>query len=277
MLDALALDDLAWSTAGHLAAEVTAGRLKALEIVEVTLARIRARDPLLNSFTAVTEQRVRERARALDEPRASANPLGPLAGVPFAVKNLFDIAGLPTIAGSKINREKEPARRDAALIERLERAGAVLVGALNMGEYAYDFTGENIHDGPSRNPHDFKRMTGGSSGGPGSAVRGALVPLALGSDTNGSIRVPSSFCGIFGLKSTYGRLSRARSFPFVFSFDHLGPFARNVGDLALAYDAMQGPDAEDAAGTTPPAEPVAPLLAQDIGALRIAIAGGYFQ
>ena len=102
-------------------------------------------------------------------------------------------------------------------------------------------------------------MTGGSSGGSGSAVGGGLVPIALGSDTNGSIRVPSSFCGIFGLKPTYGRLSRARSFPFVASFDHLGPFARNVGDLALAYDAMQGPDADDAACTTRPVEPVTPL------------------
>jgi aspartyl-tRNA(Asn)/glutamyl-tRNA(Gln) amidotransferase subunit A len=146
-----------------------------------------------------------------------------------------------------------------------------------MGEYAYDFTGENVHDGPSRNPHDVTRMTGGSSGGSGAAVGGGLVPLALGSDTNGSIRVPSSFCGIFGLKPTYGRLSRARSFPFVASFDHLGPFARSVDDLVLAYDAMQGPDLEDAACTTRPAEPVTPLLAQDIGSLRVAIAGGYFQ
>jgi len=120
-------------------------------------------------------------------------------------------------------------------------------------------------------------MTGGSSGGSGGAVGGRLVPLALGSDTNGSIRVPSSFCGIFGLKPTYGRLSRARSFPFVASFDHLGPFARSVGDLALAYDAMQGPDADDAACSTRAVEPVSALLAQDIGGLRIAIAGGYFQ
>jgi len=120
-------------------------------------------------------------------------------------------------------------------------------------------------------------MTGGSSGGSGSAVGGGLVPIALGSDTNGSIRVPSSFCGIFGLKPTYGRLSRARSFPFVASFDHLGPFARNVGDLALAYDAMQGSDADDAACTTRPVEPVAALLEQGISGLRVAIAGGYFQ
>ena len=146
-----------------------------------------------------------------------------------------------------------------------------------MGEYAYDFTGENVHDGPSRNPHDPTRMTGGSSGGSGSAVGGGLVPLALGSDTNGSIRVPSSFCGIFGLKPTYGRLSRARSYPFVSSFDHLGPFARSVADLALAYDAMQGPDADDAACTTRPVEPVTAQLAQGIGNLRIAVAGGYFQ
>ena len=153
----------------------------------------------------------------------------------------------------------------------------MLVGALNMGEYAYDFTGENVHDGPSRNPHDPTRMTGGSSGGSGAAVGGALVPIALGSDTNGSIRVPSSFCGIFGLKPTYGRLSRARSYPFVSSLDHLGPLARNVRDLALAYDAMQGADADDAACTTRPVEAVAGSLAQGIDGLKIAIAGGYFQ
>jgi aspartyl-tRNA(Asn)/glutamyl-tRNA(Gln) amidotransferase subunit A len=193
------------------------------------------------------------------------------------VKNLFDVAGLATRAGSKINRDLAPAKRDATLIERMEGAGAVLVGALNMGEYAYDFTGENVHDGPSRNPHDTTRMSGGSSGGSGSAVGGALVPIALGSDTNGSIRVPSSFCGIFGLKPTYGRLSRARSFPFVASFDHLGPFARSVTDLALAYDAMQGPDADDAACTTRGLEPTVPLLATPVSDLRIAIAGGYFQ
>jgi 1-carboxybiuret hydrolase len=277
MLNALAPDDLAWSTAAQLAAEVTAGRLTALKVVEATLVRIRARDPLLNSFTAFTDQRAYDRARTLDQARASGKPLGPLAGVPFAVKNLFDIIGLPTIAGSKINREKKAARRDAAVIERLEQAGAVLVGALNMGEYAYDFTGENIHDGPSRNPHDLKRMTGGSSGGSGGAVAGGLVPLALGSDTNGSIRVPSSCCGIFGLKPTYGRLSRARSFPFVASLDHVGPMARSVEDLALAYDAMQGFDPDDPACVKRTAHPVTPLLGRGAAGLRIAVAGGYFK
>src|SRR5580700_6881794 len=264
-------------SASEIAEAVKGRKLSALSVTEAALARIAKYDPVLNAFTDVTAERARAKARAVDAAVAAGQNAGPLAGVPFAVKNLFDVRGLPTRAGSKINRDLTPSPRDATLIERMEAAGAVMVGALNMGEYAYDFTGENVHDGASRNPHDVTRMTGGSSGGSGGAVGGALVPLALGSDTNGSIRVPSSFCGIFGLKPTYGRLSRARSFPFVASFDHLGPFARNVEDLALAYDVMQGPDPDDAACTTRPAEPVTSMLAQDIGGLRVAIAGGYFQ
>jgi aspartyl-tRNA(Asn)/glutamyl-tRNA(Gln) amidotransferase subunit A len=268
-------DDL---SASEIAQAISGRKISALSVTEAALARIAKHDSILNSFTDVTADRARAKARAVDAAVAAAgHNAGALAGVPFAVKNLFDVQGLSTRAGSKINRDRRPSPRDATLIERMEAAGAVLVGALNMGEYAYDFTGENVHDGSSRNPHDVTRMTGGSSGGSGGAVGGGLVPLALGSDTNGSIRVPSSFCGIFGLKPTYGRLSRARSFPFVASFDHLGPFARSVDDLALAYDAMQGPDTEDAACTTRPVESVTPLLTQDIGSLRIAIAGGYFQ
>jgi aspartyl-tRNA(Asn)/glutamyl-tRNA(Gln) amidotransferase subunit A len=264
-------------TATAIAKAVANRSLSALDAIDAALARIAQRNTVLNAFTDVTADRARDRARAIDAAIAAGKSAGPLAGVPFAVKNLFDVQGLATRAGSKINRDLTPAARDATLIERLEAAGAVLVGALNMGEYAYDFTGENVHDGPSRNPHDPTRMTGGSSGGSGGAVGGGLVPIALGSDTNGSIRVPSSFCGIFGLKPTYGRLSRARSFPFVASLDHLGPFARNVEDLAAAYDVMQGPDAADAACTTRAPEPVTPLLAQGIGGLRIALAGGHFQ
>jgi aspartyl-tRNA(Asn)/glutamyl-tRNA(Gln) amidotransferase subunit A len=146
-----------------------------------------------------------------------------------------------------------------------------------MGEYAYDFTGENVHDGASRNPHDVSRMTGGSSGGSGGAVAGGLVPIALGSDTNGSIRVPASLCGIFGLKPTYGRLSRAHTFPFVASLDHVGPLARSTRDLALAYDAMQGHDDDDPVCAQRPVEAVAPLLERGSEGLRIAIAGGYFR
>ena len=276
MLDAPA-SEFDFATAADIASAVAAGRISATRIVEGALARIREHDPVLNSFTAVTEQHALARAEAIDGKRAKGEKLGPLAGVPFAVKNLFDMAGLPTLAGSKINRTDPPAKRDAVLIERLEVAGAIAIGALNMGEYAYDFTGENIHDGPSRNPHDIDRMSGGSSGGSASAVGGGLVPLALGSDTNGSIRVPSSLCGIFGLKPTYGRLSRARTFPFVASLDHLGPFARSARDLALAYDAMQGFDPDDPACADRPVEPVSPQLDRGIEGLRIAVAGGYFK
>ncbi|HEX4040714.1 MAG TPA: AtzE family amidohydrolase [Xanthobacteraceae bacterium] len=269
--------DFDFAEAAAIAAAVTSGRSSAAAVVQATLERIRERDPVLNSFTAVTEQRALHRAEAIDATRARGEALGPLAGVPFAVKNLFDVAGLPTLAGSKINRELPPATRDAALVERLESAGAIMVGALNMGEYAYDFTGENVHDGASHNPHDRERMTGGSSGGSGAAVGGGLVPLCLGSDTNGSIRVPSSLCGIFGLKPTYGRLSRARTFPFVTSLDHLGPFARSTRDLVLAYDAMQGFDADDPACAMQPVEPVGPVLDRGTEGLRVAVAGGYFK
>lgn len=245
--------------------------------IEATLADIAVRNPVLNAFTAVTADRARARAAALDASRAAGRAPLPLEGMPFAVKNLIDIAGLPTLAGSRINRTRPPAEADATLVTRLEAAGAILVGALNMGEYAYDFTGENVHDGASRNPHDTTRMTGGSSGGSGSAVGASLVPLALGSDTNGSIRVPASFCGVFGLKPTFGRLSRAGSFPFVASLDHLGPMARTVDDLARAYDAMQGPDPADPVCVDRPIEPVAEQMGRGTHRLRVAILGGYFH
>lgn len=269
--------DTGWASVGDIADAVAAGKVSAVTAVDTALARIAAHDGILNAFTDVVAERARGRALAIDAALAKGDKIGPLAGVPFAVKNLFDVQGLPTRAGSKINRDLAPSQRDATLIERLEAAGAVLVGALNMGEYAYDFTGENVHDGPSRNPHDPTRMSGGSSGGSGAAVGGGLVPLSLGSDTNGSIRVPSSFCGIFGLKPTYGRLSRARSFPFVASFDHLGPLARSARDLALAYDAMQGPDADDAACAADAIQPVTADLSRGIDGLRIAVAGGHFR
>src|SRR4029077_19071990 len=149
---------------------------------------------------------------------------------------------------------KPPPSRDATLVERLGAAGAILVGALNMDEYAYGFTTENSHYGPVRNPHDLGRIAGGSSGGSAAAIAAGQVPLTLGSDTNGSIRVPSSLCGVFGLKPTYGRLPRNGSSPCVASLDHLGPFARSAHDLALAYDAIQGFDGNDPACVDPPGE-----------------------
>jgi 1-carboxybiuret hydrolase len=264
------------ASAAAITSAVAGGRTSAREVIEAALARIETRNSVLGAFTDVTAARALAKADAIDAARARGTTLGPLAGAPFAVKNLFDIQGLPTRAGSKINRDRAPANADATLVARLETAGAILVGALNMGEYAYDFTGENAHDGPSRNPHDRAQMSGGSSGGSASAVAGGLVPIALGSDTNGSIRVPSSFCGLFGLKPTYGRLSRAGAVPFVASLDHVGPFARSIGDLALSYDAMLGRDAADPAQAATPIQPATPTIEAGISGLRIARLGGYF-
>ena len=262
--------------ANEIAAAVKNGSFTARESVDACAARIAAQNPSLNAFTATCFERASRRAAEIDSRRAQGKSLGPLAGVVFGVKNLFDIEGLPTLAGSKINLSHTPAKADATLIQKLENADAILLGALNMGEYAYDFTGENAHHGHSRNPHDPAHMSGGSSGGSATAVASGMVHLSLGSDTNGSIRVPSSFCGLFGLKPTYGRLSRARTFPFVSSLDHSGALARSVGDLAIAYDAMQGFDAEDPVQAWRPVEPVAQILRDNIDGIRIAKAGGYF-
>lgn len=266
----------AWQLdAATIAQRVRDGTLTARTTVEQCLARIEQTDTRVNAFTSLLAERALKRAAVIDTHTRRAELS--LAGVPFAVKNLFDIAGLPTLAGSKIEREAPPAARDALLVRRLEAAGAICVGALNMDEYAYGFTTENTHYGATHNPHDLTRIAGGSSGGSAAAVAAGQVPLTLGSDTNGSIRVPSSLCGTFGLKPTYGRLPRLGSYPFVASLDHLGPFARNVTDLALAYDAMQGPAHDDPACAQRAIEPVRGLLAQRADGLRIGVLGGWFR
>jgi 1-carboxybiuret hydrolase len=260
-----------------IAARVRSGELSAQAAVEGALTRIAARDAELNAFTAITAERARADAQRIDTLRRQGSALPPLAGVPFAVKNLFDLHGLPTLSGSRLHEHRAPAGRDAVLVQRMCAAGAVPVGALNMDAYAYGFTTENTGYGACRNPHDLSRTAGGSSGGCGAAVAGGLVPIALGSDTNGSIRVPSSLCGVFGLKPTFGRLSRTGTYPFVASLDHLGPFARNVADLAASYDAMQGPDEADTACAQRPVEPALPTLNTGIAGLRVGRLAGYFD
>jgi len=260
------------------ARRIAGGELKAADVLSETLARIGSENPRCNAFTRITEERARRDAEAVDRARAAGARLGPLAGVPYAVKNLYDIRGEVTVAGSRISADNPPAAADAFVVERLQQAGAILVGALNMEEYAYGYTTENHHYGPTRNPHDLSCSAGGSSGGSGAAVASGMVPLALGSDTNGSIRVPASLCGVFGLKPTYGRLSRRGVFPFVGSFDHVGPLAGSVADLAACYDAMQSPDPADPGCAQRPLEPASPALQQGIAGLRIAVAGGeYFE
>ncbi len=260
-----------------IAEAVRQRRTSATAIARAALDRIGARDPALNCFTATFPETALDAAGAIDRAVEDGRDPGPLAGVPFAVKNLYDVVGVTTLAGSKLRVEEPPATRDATVVARLRAAGAVLVGVNNMDEFAYGFTTENEHYGASRNPHDPTRSAGGSSGGSAAAVAARMVPLSLGTDTNGSIRVPASLCGIFGLKPTLGRLSRDGVYPFVTELDHVGLFARSVRDLAAAYDSMQGPDPADRACADVEAEPVLAELDRPDQAVRAGLLGGWFR
>ena len=252
------------------------GELSARDIAQQTLAAIEQHNPAINAWTAVTAQRMLREADQLDQQRQRGEPLPALAGIPYAVKNLFDVAGHSTLAGASLFSERPVAQQDAWAVSKLQQSGALLSGMLNMDAYAYGFTTENTHYGATRNPRDLSRVAGGSSGGSAAAVAAGLVHFSLGTDTNGSIRVPASLCGIFGLKPTFGRLSRSGSHPFVASLDHIGPFARSVEDLSLVYDALQGGDASDAFQAARPAEPVSDRLSAGSEKLRSAVLGGFF-
>jgi aspartyl-tRNA(Asn)/glutamyl-tRNA(Gln) amidotransferase subunit A len=261
--------------ASSIAGSVRSGLLSATAVTKAALEQVKKLDPELNCFTGVFEERALREAAEIDRMQQAGEQLPALAGVPYSVKNLFDVEGQVTLAGAAVNRDRPAARRDAVLVARMQKAGAILIGAVNMDEHAYGFTTENSHFGVTRNPLDTTRVAGGSSGGSAASVAAGMVSLSLGSDTNGSIRVPSSFCGIFGLKPTYGRLPRTDTFPFVHGLDHLGPFANSVDDLSLAYDALQGFDAGDPACVERPLDPVAGTLS--MGGLKIAVLDGYFD
>jgi AtzE family amidohydrolase len=259
-----------------LASAIRGGQLSSEQVVQQSLNQIQIQDRDLNCFTTVLADQALEAAQKIDKAIAQGQDPGPLAGVPFAVKNLFDIEGIVTLAGSRINQENPPATKDATAVAKLKQAGAILLGGLNMDEYAYGFVTENTHYGPVRNPHDQDRIAGGSSGGSAAAVAAGMVPISLGSDTNGSVRVPASLCGIFGLKPTYGRISRAGVALFASSFDHVGPFARSVRDIALMFDLMQGHDPADPVSTQRAVDPCLPQLDKGLAGLKLAQAGGYF-
>lgn len=258
-----------------------AGEVSARELTQQALTDIEARNARLNCFSEVFADEALAAADAIDARRARGEELPPLAGVPVAVKNLFDVRGHTTIAGSKLLRNAPAAQEDAAAVASMKQAGAIVLGALHMDEFAYGFTTENSHYGAVRNPHDLSRIAGGSSGGSGSAVGAGLVRIALGSDTSGSIRVPSALCGAWGLKPSFGRLSRRGCYPFVDTLDHVGPLAGSARELALTYDLMQGPDARDPDCAQRAVEAVSAMLVDDAArltsGLRIAVAGGYFR
>ncbi len=255
-------------TAGvmEIATAVRGGQVSALDVAQAALHRADGAQTWLNAFTTITAERALGAAADIDRRVAAGEPVGALAGVPFAVKDLFDLAGEVTVAGSAVLADRPPAERDAAAVERLTAVDAVPIGATTMDEFAFGFTTENTHYGPARNPHDPERTPGGSSGGSAAAVAGGLVPLALGTDTNGSVRVPASLCGLFGLKPTYGRLDRRGTQLFSDSLDHVGAFARSARDLS-AWFAVAVDDRKLAHH----GEPI------DVGQLRVARLGGWFQ
>ena len=270
------MSDFASLSAAQIAAGVKAREFSATAVVRDMLDRIAQQDKQINSCTAVFTDAALAAAGALDAAIARGESCGPMAGVPVVVKNLYDIAGEITIAGAKLRRDAPPATEDATAVRLLREAGAIIIAATNMDEFAYGFTTENDFYGATLNPRDTSRLAGGSSGGAAAAVAAGMAHIGMGSDTNGSIRVPASFCGIYGLKPTYGRLSRAGTFPFVGSLDHIGPMARSVADLALAYDVLQGPDPRDPVCTEDAPALVSDLL-NDAADLRVGVLGGWFR
>jgi aspartyl-tRNA(Asn)/glutamyl-tRNA(Gln) amidotransferase subunit A len=226
------------------AAAVRAGELSARTLVEEALCALVEADRELIAVTRILHDRARAEADAVDALVAAGGDPGPLAGVVYGVKDLFDLAGLPTTAGSTLYADAAPATADAEAVRRLQAAGAIVVATLNMDEFAYGFATINAAYGTTRNPHDPSRLAGGSSGGSAAVVAGGLLAFSLGSDTNGSVRVPASLTGIYGLKPTNGDLPLAGVFPFAASFDDVGPFTRSVEDMALVWEVLSGRSAE---------------------------------
>ena len=220
------------------------GQVSSAELTEECLSRIERLNPSLNAFLTVTADTARAQARQADEERRAGMDRGPLHGIPIAHKDLFCTAGVRTTSGSKLFENHVP-HFDAAVVERLREAGAVMLGKTSMHEHAYGITCDNPHFGAVHNPWDLARIPGGSSGGSAAAVAAGLCLMATGSDTGGSIRVPAAYCGVTGLKPTYGVVSKHGVMPLAFSLDHAGPIARTVRDVAVSLAAMAGFDRRD--------------------------------
>jgi len=265
------MSELTRKTAAELAAAVTAGEASAEEITREHLDRIAAVDDEVRAFLHVNRDDSLAQARAVDQRRAAGEPLGPLAGVPVAVKDLFTTVGMPTTCGSKILEGWRPPY-ESTVTSRLRAAGAVLIGKTNMDEFAMGSSTENSGYGPSHNPWDLAKVPGGSSGGSAAAVAAYEAPLALGTDTGGSIRQPASVCGIVGTKPTYGGSSRYGVVAFASSLDTPGPFGRTVLDTALLHAAMSGHDPLDSTSIDAPVPPVVEAARHgDVAGLRIGI------
>jgi len=269
--------DLCGMSIAQLARLLRRGRVSPVEVAQAYLERARRVQPRLNAYITLTEDLALEQARSAEQEIARGRYRGPLHGIPFALKDLYATAGVRTTAGALALRDWVP-QEDCALWARLRSAGAVLLGKLNLHEWAYGTTNQNPHYGPCRNPWDPERVPGGSSGGSGSALAVGACAGSLGSDTGGSIRIPASFCGVVGLKPTYGRCSRRGAVPLSWSLDHTGPMARTVEDCALILQAIAGHDPQDPGSAPVPVPSYRRFLRRGVRGLRIGrLTGDYFR
>ena len=269
-------DELHYMSAWEVSGLIRAGRVSPVEVVEACLARIEATEPTLNSFITLLPDAARAAARRAEQEIARGNWRGPLHGIPVGLKDLFNTAGVRTTSGTRIYDTYVP-DADGTVAVRLRQAGAILLGKLNMHPFAYGPTGENADYGHMHNPWDPERVTGGSSGGSGSAAAAGQCHITMGSDTGGSVRIPAALCGIVGLKPTYGRVSRAGLTPLSWCLDHPGPLTRCVEDAALAMNAIAGLDPLDPATADVPVPDYTAGLDGDIRGLRIGVVREYFD
>jgi aspartyl-tRNA(Asn)/glutamyl-tRNA(Gln) amidotransferase subunit A len=249
---------------------IAAGRLSAVEACRDALARMHAVNGVLNAFNLIDDERALASAERVDRQRASGQPVGPLGGVPVAVKDNMCVRGQRTTASSKSLDGFVPPY-DATVVQKLEAAGAVIVGKANCDEFAFGSSNENSAYGPVHNPWDLDRTPGGSSGGSAAAVAAGCVPVSLGSDTGGSIRQPASFCGVVGVKPTYGRVSRYGLIAFASSLDQIGPLSRTVADSALTLSVIAGADPADSTASAQPVPDYMASLTGDVRGLRVGV------
>ena len=267
-------EDLCYLSIAEAAAMIADRRLSPVELTRAVLARTEALNPRVNAYITVTAEEAMGQAREAEAAVMAGGHLGPLHGIPLGLKDLFDTQGVRTTAGSKVLAEHVPAE-DANVVTRLRAAGAVFVGKLNMHEFAYGITNENPHYGPARNPWDLERITGGSSGGSGAATAAGMCAASLGSDTGGSIRIPACFCGIVGLKPTFGRVGRRGVIPLSSSLDHVGPMTRTVEDAAIVLQAIAGHDSGDPGSLDVPVPDYLADLHSGVRGMRVGVMADY--